>query len=97
MFEVAFQSNRMQLNTSVLHGATAYLTSTTQLLGKLDTSWLDWMSDFLASDVSVTTVKDLRMTAGTNGFTCFSKTRGCHTTNFHTPGYYWEMTNGKTQ
>ena len=30
---VGFQSNRMQLNTSVLHGATAYLTSTTQLLG----------------------------------------------------------------
>ena len=30
---VGFQSNRMQLNTSILHGATAYLTSTTQLLG----------------------------------------------------------------
>ena len=30
---VGFQSNRMQLNTSILHGATAYLTSITQLLG----------------------------------------------------------------
>jgi hypothetical protein len=30
---VGFQSNRMQLNTSILHGATAYRTSTTQLLG----------------------------------------------------------------
>ena len=30
---VGFQSNRMQLNTSILHGAIAYLTSTTQLLG----------------------------------------------------------------
>ena len=34
---VGFQSNRMQLNISVLHGATAYLTSATQLLGR--TSW----------------------------------------------------------
>ena len=32
-FGVSFQSNRLQLNTSVLHGATAYLTSTTQLVG----------------------------------------------------------------
>lgn len=62
----------MQLSTSILRRATAYLTSTDQGMGNSNMTPLDKIpADFLASDLLVTTVKDFQMSAGTNALTCF--------------------------
>ena len=69
---VGFQSNRIQLSTSALQEATAYLTSSTQLPGQPDTPWLDWCQTYWL----LTTRNDCQgcsMTAGTYSLTCHPK------------------------
>lgn len=45
MYVGSFQSNKMQLNTSVFHGATAYLKFSTQLPGQPETQ-SEYLSGF---------------------------------------------------
>lgn len=67
--------NRIQQNTSILHGVTIYLTYITQLLDNAGIPLLKPIVKLLGFRLPVRTVKDLEMAAGTKGLTCLSEAR----------------------
>ena len=93
---VGYQSNRILLNTSVLHGATAYLSSTTQILGNTmplgktccQTFWFLTIRNDCQRSMNDSREQRLYV---------LSAAPDRHTTNFQSPGCYWEIPNWKTQ